>query len=240
MKKIILFALLTTSFLSTNAQDILVRKSGEAENVKVLEISSTEVKYKKSTNEDGPTFVEKCSNLYSIKYNNGDIQTFGDNPKLSRFNSFCSKYGGGKKYTHEIDLYIQNGWGVGYQFRRTLLPIAALNILDVSYMSGFCNPREQGLFNLRPLGLRLYTPAHEFRIYAGLNLGFSFIYANEKGFHPNNQLAWKWKYRQSCFGLDFKAGIQFHKNIAIGYNLNFIKNKNIKGMGHWGNISVLF
>ena len=59
-------AIFAASFLSINAQDILVRKGGEMENVKVLEVTPTEVKYRKSNNEDGPIFTEKRSKLYSV------------------------------------------------------------------------------------------------------------------------------------------------------------------------------
>ena len=64
MKKILIVAFVTVCYLSANAQDVLVRKGGEVENVKVLEVSPTEVKYKKSNNEDGPIFIEKRSNIY--------------------------------------------------------------------------------------------------------------------------------------------------------------------------------
>ena len=78
MKKYLFVAIFAACSLSMSAQDILVRKNGEVENVKVLEVSPTEVKYKKSNNEDGPVFIEKRSNLYSVKYKNGEVQTFND------------------------------------------------------------------------------------------------------------------------------------------------------------------
>jgi hypothetical protein len=236
MKKILFFVLLIASSLSLNAQDILVRKSGEVENVKVLEVSPTEIKYKKSNNEEGPIFIEKRSNIYSIKYINGEVQTFYDNQEGLGSNSIYSNYGKDKKLSHEFDIFIQDGWGIGYQLRRELNPYVALNILGISYMSDFCNPKECGLLNIRALGFKLYTPAYQsFRIYAGLNLGYTYAYAN---YEFNNR--WYASFKEHLFGLDFSTGIQIHKNIAIGYNLNFIKNSNCKGTSHWGNIMFLF
>ncbi|MBP5318369.1 MAG: hypothetical protein J6Y77_03085, partial [Paludibacteraceae bacterium] len=44
----------------------------------VLEISDSEVKYKKQSNPDGPTYVEKKSNIATIVYSNGDVEVFPD------------------------------------------------------------------------------------------------------------------------------------------------------------------
>ena len=77
MKKLILFLLCGMSFLSVLAQDdIIVTRESEKINAVITEISETEVKYKKSDNPDGPTFVISTSKIASIIYKNGDVQTF--------------------------------------------------------------------------------------------------------------------------------------------------------------------
>ena len=81
MKKTFLLIAFASSSFTLNAQDILVKKGGEVENVKVLEVSPTEVKFKKSNNPDGPVFIENRSNLYSIKYQNGEVQLFEEKEK---------------------------------------------------------------------------------------------------------------------------------------------------------------
>ncbi|MBR6140614.1 MAG: hypothetical protein IKQ37_02455 [Bacteroidaceae bacterium] len=128
MNKILFAAIFATSTLSLNAQDILVRKGGEVENVKVLEVSPTEVKYKKSNNEDGPVFIEKRSNLYSVKYKNGEVQTFNNKPEPIGTKYYYSKYGKEKKFTNEIDFCIGTGWGFGYQLRREFNQYVGWNI----------------------------------------------------------------------------------------------------------------
>ena len=63
-------------FLPMWAQDIIVTTSSERIDAKVLEVSETEVKYKRHDNLQGPTFVISTSNIASIIYQNGDVQTF--------------------------------------------------------------------------------------------------------------------------------------------------------------------
>ena len=68
------------SSLSVYGQDILVRKGGDVENVKVVEVTPTEVKYKKTSNLNGPVFVENRSRLICVRYENGETQKFNDRP----------------------------------------------------------------------------------------------------------------------------------------------------------------
>jgi hypothetical protein len=73
MKKIIL--LISICILSISqlwAQDRLFFLSGDETEVKITEVSSSEVKYKRLDNLDGPTFSSLKSDLFMIKYANGD------------------------------------------------------------------------------------------------------------------------------------------------------------------------
>ena len=49
MKKVLLLMVLLASFLSASAQDVIVKKDGSTILSKVIEIGTTEVKYKKWT-----------------------------------------------------------------------------------------------------------------------------------------------------------------------------------------------
>lgn len=59
---------------SIEACDIITLKTGEEINAKVLEISQTEIKYKKCDNLDGPTFIIPKSNATKIKFSNGTTE----------------------------------------------------------------------------------------------------------------------------------------------------------------------
>lgn len=62
--------------LSINAQDIIVKWSGERQNAKLLEVNETEVKYKKTTNLEGPTYSMSVSEIEKIIYQNGEEDVF--------------------------------------------------------------------------------------------------------------------------------------------------------------------
>lgn len=53
------------------SQDNIVLKTGEEISAKVLEIGTSEIKYKKSSNPEGPTYSIAKSDVFMIKYENG-------------------------------------------------------------------------------------------------------------------------------------------------------------------------
>lgn len=78
--------LLLTSI--TYSQDIITKTNGEEIKSKVLEVTQTEIKYKRFDQLDGPTFTISKSDLFMIKYQNGskDIYTESDKKKYSSGN----------------------------------------------------------------------------------------------------------------------------------------------------------
>lgn len=240
MKKILFMAALAASSLSMSAQDILVRKGGDVENVKVLEVTPTEVKFKKFNNQNGPTFTERRSNLISVKYENGEVQKFNDSPAIASGStgrsfasgnmSYYSDYGTSKKFTHEVSLYLSDVWGFGYQLRREFNPYVAWNIVGISHITNFDCPFDSGILNIKALGVRGYTPSYKWiRGYADLNMGVGLNYY-EKYWSEETEI-------DANFSLDFGFGVQVHKSVAIGYNLNYLSNG---ALGHMAKISFLF
>ena len=65
------------------AQDIVVKRTGEEIETKVLEIGINEVKYKKFDNETGPTYTIPKSEVFMIKYSNGSKDVFTDVSKTT-------------------------------------------------------------------------------------------------------------------------------------------------------------
>lgn len=59
-------------------QDFIILKTGDEIESKVLEITHSEVKYKKFTNPDGPTYSLEKSKIFMIKYASGDKDIFKD------------------------------------------------------------------------------------------------------------------------------------------------------------------
>jgi hypothetical protein len=75
MRKIILaIALLAGTVSMLNAQDVITLKNGNEIQAKVLEIGINEVRYKQSTNQAGPTYTINKSEIFRIKFENGDTE----------------------------------------------------------------------------------------------------------------------------------------------------------------------
>lgn len=70
--------LLLTLLISTIccAEDIIVLKDGEIVKSCVIEINKTEVKYKKISNPNGPTYCIEKNDVLAITYSNGEKETF--------------------------------------------------------------------------------------------------------------------------------------------------------------------
>ena len=82
MKYILLFILFICSSNIIKAQDTLSMRSGENILVKVIEVGTTEVKYKKLDNLNGPIFSILKSDLLIIKYENGIKDDFSSIKKI--------------------------------------------------------------------------------------------------------------------------------------------------------------
>lgn len=79
MKKLVLFAIaFVFGAFAANAQDIITLKDGTDIKAKVTEVTGTEVKYKKFSNPDGPTFVIPKSDILVVRYENGENEVMGN------------------------------------------------------------------------------------------------------------------------------------------------------------------
>lgn len=74
MKKVFITLLTVMSAMSAFCADIIITTKSEKLEVKIIEISSTEVKYKKVSNLQGPTFVLSTDEINTIMYENGEVQ----------------------------------------------------------------------------------------------------------------------------------------------------------------------
>ncbi len=75
MKKNLL-VFMTLWAINAGAQDVIVKKDGSTIVSKVLEISGTEIKYKKFTNLEGPTYTLSQADIQLINYENGEKEVF--------------------------------------------------------------------------------------------------------------------------------------------------------------------
>jgi hypothetical protein len=86
MKKILMLVLIICSSNMIKAQDTLSMRTGVNILVKVIEIGTTEVKYKKQDNINGPVFSILKSDLLLIKYENGTKDDYSNIKKIVETN----------------------------------------------------------------------------------------------------------------------------------------------------------
>jgi hypothetical protein len=83
MKKLI-FTILTSIFTITvsYSQDVITKKTSEDIQAKVLEVTTTEIKYKKFDNINGPTYTLLKSDVLMIRYENGTKDIFNEEKRI--------------------------------------------------------------------------------------------------------------------------------------------------------------
>lgn len=80
--KYIFFAVFTMISCSIFAQDYIVKKDGEKIEAKVMEVTSTSIKYRKFSQPEGPDRTIEISKVKEIVYSDGQFDTF-DTPKTT-------------------------------------------------------------------------------------------------------------------------------------------------------------
>ena len=237
VRNVLLLVALSFSYASLKAQDILMFKNLEQEKVVVLSATPNEVKYRLYGDNSGEEHVAKSSDMFYVRYENGNTQRFKNNDKSNY--SYTLNESSSRLLTCQFDFLVQDAWGVGLMLRRELNPYVGINVAGVSYMSGwhgYDGPSSMGIINVRALGIRLYTPELEpCRLFAEVTPGYTHVYLD------SYISGWgRLKGDADCFGLDFCAGIEIGRHFALSYNLDYIVNGNASGTTHWGKVSILF
>jgi hypothetical protein len=78
MKKLQLFLLFFSFGIVSFGQDVIIKTNGEEIQAKVLEISTSEIKYKRFDNPEGPNYIIEKSKVFMIKYENGNKDVFNN------------------------------------------------------------------------------------------------------------------------------------------------------------------
>jgi hypothetical protein len=76
MKQYFTLLILLISFKSNFAQDSIMKTNGRVIAAKIMEISPTEIKYKKWEFQDGPTYIESKSGISYLRFSNGLKEEF--------------------------------------------------------------------------------------------------------------------------------------------------------------------
>lgn len=74
--RLIAFAAMCVAGSYASAQDLIVKKDGSVIQAKVTKIGTSEVEYKKWSNQDGPQYSIAVADILAINYQNGEKETF--------------------------------------------------------------------------------------------------------------------------------------------------------------------
>ena len=98
MKKIFMLTILAIAGINASAQDIITKKNADELEVKVVKVGVDEIEYKEWDNLDGPIYTIQCSDVFTIKYQNGKRDV------ISLLDRYKKPYAGGRypKYQGEI------------------------------------------------------------------------------------------------------------------------------------------
>ena len=77
-KRLFLLTLLLSFVATVVAQDVITLKNGDEINGKVTKVTSTEIEYKLASNPNGPTYTKAVSEIFMVKYENGQKDVFNN------------------------------------------------------------------------------------------------------------------------------------------------------------------
>lgn len=103
---------------NTYAQDKLYKKNGDMLQVKVTEIGTRTVSYKKLNNENGPSYTIPKGDVARIEYENGSEDYFGEQERNTQKAKKPVKYG--NNIVSIIPMQLFSNVGIGLSYERVL------------------------------------------------------------------------------------------------------------------------
>jgi hypothetical protein len=144
--------LLIGGTIFVNAQDMIIRKDGNMIEAKVVEISPSEIRYKRFDHLDGPTIVISTADVLSIRYENGTYEIINtvisteqeknqaENPNTTALNPdkfiFAFNANGGGAILAGVSLP-GNGPSLCFEFSKGKFNTEINLIIPVGYSVGF-------------------------------------------------------------------------------------------------------
>jgi len=136
MKPAILLILPLFLALTVSAQDKIYRQNGKVVEAKIIEIGSSEIKYREFSNPDGPIYVLETDRIKKIVYENGREERFADNlrdperyadhaSKAIKVNFLAPLYG-----YFEVGFEKSRGFGKSYEFSLGIIGAGKAGVLD--------------------------------------------------------------------------------------------------------------
>jgi hypothetical protein len=139
------YLLITGILISLGAfsQDILTKKTGEDILAKIIEVTISEVKYKKFDNQNGPIFSILKSDLLLIRYENGSKDIFNEVKKTETSKSTLDDlYADGQS---DANKYYKGYKGAGTAVLTTGLLLSPLVGLVPAALCASADPQDENL-----------------------------------------------------------------------------------------------
>jgi|GEM_PF-3465189 len=83
MKNCFILIFLTLLLTEVSAQDIIITREAQKIECRIAEVGEKQIKYRKTSDADGPLFVIEVRNVATVIYANGDVQAFEEQPDES-------------------------------------------------------------------------------------------------------------------------------------------------------------
>jgi len=203
------------------AQDIIVLKDASEITSKVLEISETNISYKKWNNPDGPTYSIPIKQVATIQYANGSTDVFNKSNRIKDVSSRDTVQDKNKETADErpyikgvrFHAYQMNGFYVGEDLGIEATWSLGIRVFDYGYIGleagvncAFHSPRE-AIYVPILLNTRAYIPINKnihpfFEHSAGIEMNCTYHYYT------------KWIQPAFRFGVGFDI---HHFSFSLGY-----------------------
>ena len=229
MKRFMLLATFVMAIYVTNAQDVIVLRNAEEIQAKVTVVAQNQVTYKRWSNLEGPTYTIDKSQIFYIKYQNGDKDVMGttctpvesvggvvNSPQQNLTSITPVKFQG---YVNLGTVF--NGYVGGPTFDVT----AGARIYEYLYVgveTGFHTLFEYGyLYGYIPVGVNMkgyFTRNNKVNPYLNCTLGGFFGVGEFDGFNSFHcQVGLGIDVKRFTFGIGYNALVVEGESVDMGY-----------------------
>ena len=141
MKNILNILTFSLIILQTSAQDVITKKNSDDIKAKVLEVTTSEIKFKRFEDINGPTFSLLKSEVLMVRYENGTKDVFNDNQSSSASSDDEMR----AKGTQDAKIYYKGAKsGAGWTVVATVLTSPLLGLIPAAICAS-TEPSDQNL-----------------------------------------------------------------------------------------------
>jgi len=210
---------LAVGLFSVSAQDLIILKDGNTIEAKVTKISPTEIQYKRFDHLDGPTIVIYASDVLSIRYENGRVESIKASPANKFIFGINANAGGALGYIwggpSGPGINIELGKGKFNSEINLMFPNGGFGVLFT--FNGFIPSKIGGFYIGGGIGFSFYENSSTVSLPLGLNIGYKFVTKSGLYFRTGIFAGYDffWDYKGSGSGIP----AYIKPDLAIGWTM---------------------